>query len=362
MFIGSRIGCSIALFRHAILSDNLCMCAAEWTTAEMNDDVQASILARAADRFGVAVSQLSPLTGGNFAQVCEWARDGGQGCVLKIAPVQGDDDLQSQRAMLAWLNFLAAHDAPVVRPVSSPQGNLIEPVEHEGRTYLVSASEKISGLRAEMLPPSQWDADLIQVLGRAIGRCHAVAQMYAPPDASLRRPDWRQGASCFNPLDDLASAESFVLNRRAQVLKLIDALPRDHESYGLAHLDIHFANFIVDTEHGGVVLIDFDDCAYGWYAMDVAMLVFDVKVVYTGQTDAMPVSQFLEFLLKGYRAEKDFPAFWAAQLPAFLKLLEIGLYAMLAPDYDPLTCQDGWVSKFMLGREHRIREGIPYLD
>ena len=237
-----------------------------------------------------------------------------------------------------------------------------EPIEHEGRTYLVSASEKIGGIRAEMLPPSQWDADLIQALGHAIGRCHAVAQTYSPSDENLQRPDWQQVVNCFNPLEDLATSEPFVVERRAQLLKVIDALPRDHESYGLAHLDIHFANFIVDSAHGDIVLIDFDDCAYGWYAMDVAMLLFDMKVVYTDQAHAMPVSHFLEFLLKGYREEKDFPAFWVAQLPAFLKLLEIGLYAMLAKDYDPLTCQDGWVKKFMPGRARRIREDIPYLD
>ena len=337
------------------------MCAAEWTIAEMDDHAQITLLAQAADRFGVAASQLSPLTGGNFAQVYEWTR-AGQGCVLKIAPTAGENDLQSQRAMLDWLAFLAAHEAPVMRPIQSPQGNLIETMEHEGRTYLVSASEKIAGVRAEVLPLSQWDADLILALGRAIGRCHAVAQAYIPSDQSLKRPDWQQAVNCFNPLDDLATAEVFVVARRAQILKVIDALPRDQESYGLAHLDIHFANFIVDSERGGVMLIDFDDCAYGWYAMDVAMLLFDMKVVYTDQAQAMPVSHFLEFLLKGYRAEKDFPAFWVAQLPAFLKLLEIGLYAMLAPDYDPLTCQDGWVSKFMPGRARRIREDVPYLD
>jgi hypothetical protein len=48
-------------------------------------------------------------------------------------------------------------------------------------------------------------------------------------------------------------------------------------------------------------------------------------------------------------------------MPAFLKLLEIGVYAMLAKPYDPLTCQDEWVNRFMPGRERRIREDIPYL-
>ena len=89
----------------------------------MDSHPQITLLAQAASRFGVAASQLSPLTGGNFAQVYEWAQDR-QGRVLKIAPTTGDDDLQSQRAILNWLAFLAAHEAPVMCPVYSPQGNL----------------------------------------------------------------------------------------------------------------------------------------------------------------------------------------------------------------------------------------------
>jgi Ser/Thr protein kinase RdoA (MazF antagonist) len=327
----------------------------------MGSDSQSPILEQAARQFDVGIAELSPLAGGHYAQVYQWVRDG-QGYVLKIAPVEQESDLQSMRAMLAWLAYLTARGAPVVRPIYSRNGSLVERIEHEGQPYLVSASERITGARAETLLLEQWDAGLIGQLGRAVGRCHAAAQDYAPSSPALRRPAWDQATNCFNPADDLATADAVVIEKRAQVLNRVQALPKDWDSYGLAHLDIHFANFIVDPERGGLVLIDFDDCAYGWYVMDVAMLVFDVLVVYDASPRETLAGRFLEAFLQGYRAEKELDAFWIAQLPAFLKLLEIGVYAMLARDYDAATCQDEWVNTFMRGRERRIREGVPYLD
>lgn len=324
-------------------------------------DKDSRLLQQAAQRFQVTVAQLSPLSGGHYAQVYEWVQ-GGRRAVLKISPVEGADDLQSMRATLEWLAYLKAQGAPVVCPVRSQQGNLIEPIEHEGQTYLVSAFEKIAGVRAETLPPGYWDAAAIQKLGRVMGRCHALAQTYVPASPALRRAEWDATGNCFNPARDLATADAFVIEKRAQILNVIQALPKDRASYGLAHLDLHFANFMVDAQSRDMALIDFDDCGYGWYAMDVAMLVFDVRVVYADQQPKKWGTHFLAELLKGYRAENEFSEFWVGQLPAFLKLVEIGVYAMLARQYDPATCQDAWVKKFMLDRERRIRDDVPYME
>ncbi len=331
------------------------------------DDKSKSLLEQAAERFGVEAARLKPLAGGHYAQVYEWMRDDERASVLKLTPPDDTSNPQAQLALLAWIDYLGAHGAPVARPIPSRRLKLIEVVECGDQQYLVSAAEKVAGVRAELLLLNQWDDDLIRQLGRAIGRCHALAQDYTPPTPTLRRAEWDQAENCFNPFSDLANAQPFVLEQRARVLEAVEALPKDRAGYGLTHLDLHFANFIVDPARGGITLIDFDDCGYGWYAMDVAMLLFDVLVVYGHQAACAHnreafARRFLEVLLSGYREEKSFPPYWIAQLPALLKLLEIGIYAMLAQDYDPLTCDDEWVAKFMPDRARRIREGVPYVD
>lgn len=325
-------------------------------------DIRMLIVEQAAGLFDAAVPQLQPLAGGHFAWTYEWTRDA-QSYVLRVAPPDSEMDLQATRALHEWLAYLAAHDAPVVRPLRSRAGNVIEPIVYDGRTYLASAYTKAPGVRAETLPLERWDAALLQRLGRAVGRCHAIARGYVPPSQALTRREWDQATNCFHPANDLAAADDFVHEQRARVMGIIQALPKDEESYGLAHLDLHLANCLVAPDQGGIVLLDFDDCAYGWYVMDLAMLVFDMLVVYGAERGRERLGErVLAELVTGYRAEKALSDFWIGQLPHFLKLVEIGVYAMLAKRYDPVATEDTWVAAFMRDREQRIRAGIPYME
>ncbi len=249
-----------------------------------------------------------------------------------------------------------------MRHIRSQNGNLLESIEDNGRAYGISASEKLTGARAETLPLNEWDNTLIERVGQVVGRCHAIAQTYTPSHHVVRRPQWDEAPNCFNPVDELATVDAFVIEKRTEILQALQSLPIEGQGWGLAHMDIHFANFIVNLQTRDVVLIDFDDCAYGWYIMDVAMLLFDLVVVYKDEPRKQLHDRFLQAFLKGYQSEKALSDFWIAQLPAFLKLLEIGIYAMLVEEYDPMTCADYWVNTFMTNREQRIREGVPYLD
>jgi amicoumacin kinase len=265
------------------------------------------------------------------------------------------------RAMLEWLAFLSAHGGPVPRPILSRNSNRIEVMESKGQAYIAVAFEKAPGVLAENLSRTDWSDELFQALGRAVGHCHRVAQLYVPARPEFRRPDWDCAGNCFNPIESLAGADPIILERRAQVLSLIESLPKDRDNYGLAHLDLHFANFYVDTAHQRISLLDFDEFAYGWYVMDIAMLLVDVLVVYAGLDRLQFGERFLEDVLRGYRTRMPIDRFWVGQLPHFLKLLEIGLYLMLYRAYDPATAEE-WVSKFMSERRDRIEHEIPYVD
>ncbi len=310
--------------------------------------------------YGANAEQLQPVTGGHFAYVYEYAMDQ-RARVLKIIPPNTDLDLNAMRAVLEWMAFLAAHDGPVVRPLPSRNGRLIETVENGDQILIAVAFDKAPGVLAEGAAPEAWSDALMQALGRTLGKCHRIAQDYVPTSDELLRPQWQAGGSCFNPQEDLENAASWLLAQRAQTLRHIEALPKERENYGLAHLDLHFGNFFVDADAQRIVLLDFDDCAYGWYVMDLAMLLFDVLVLYEGTEPLAFGAHFLEQLLRGYCTEMPLNHYWIRQLPHFLKLVEIGVYAMLYRDYDPATA-DRWVGKFMRGRRERIEAGTPYVD
>jgi amicoumacin kinase len=317
-----------------------------------------SFLTAIAARYGIAAAGLSELSGGYFAAVYGFHRQG-QDCILRVTPPDEDVSFRSTGQILEWLAFLSEHGGPVSRPIRSLQGNLIEVFEHEGRTYLATAFEKAPGVLAEGMLPEDWSGELFQSLGRAIGSCHRIACQYAPP-ANDRRPTWTQTTNCFNPWEELPHADAALLEKRRQVMEVVGSLPENPDNYGLAHMDLHFGNFFVDAASQKVTFFDFDDCAYGWYVMDLAMLLFDVLVVYGGDDRERFAGHFLEHLLSGYRSQKTLDRFWITQFPCFLKLLEIGVYISLCPSYDPAK-SEGWAGKFMPGRKERIEQDIPYL-
>jgi Ser/Thr protein kinase RdoA (MazF antagonist) len=143
-------------------------------------------------------------------------------------------------------------------------------------------------------------------------------------------------------------------------MRLTRALPSLPEDYGLIHSDLHLANIMVDLPTNAVTFLDFDDCCQGWYAMDIAMTLFDILVVYPMADKASFANQFLANYLIGYRQEADLSRFSIESLPHFLKLLEVGIYSQVYRSYASGQA-DTWVKKFMAGRAECIEQGIPYV-
>jgi amicoumacin kinase len=319
-----------------------------------------AILELAARQYGISQSDLKSLTGGHFSYVFEFTKNG-QDLVLRITPPNQDIDLHSIKSILAWMDYLGRHGAAVTAPVPSRDGNLIEIVTIDSDLYLCVVYEKAHGALAETLAFDQWNGQLFENLGRAVGRMHALARRYRPVDIMLARPDWDQITNCFNPGNDLNSSQAAILKRKTEVVQLTQALPKLHEDYGLIHSDLHLANIMVDLPTSAVTILDFDDCCQGWYAMDVAMTLFDILVVYPMEDRVSFAGQFLADYLIGYRQETDLSRLSIESLPHFLKLLEIGIYTQVYQSYASGQ-EDVWVKKFMANRAERIEQGVPYVE
>jgi Ser/Thr protein kinase RdoA (MazF antagonist) len=194
-------------------------------------------------------------------------------------------------------------------------------------------------------------------LGKVVGKVHALARGYTP---QYRLADWQHSGSYFTSPAELDGELSWMAVRRAGIIGYLNTLPRERDSYGLIHADLHFGNFFVDAANPAITLFDFDDCAYGWYVMDIAMLLFDAMVLYTGADRDRFAASFMASLLRGYVTENSVSAFWLSQIPHLLKLLEIGVYADVCADYDPQDTQS-WVGKFMPGRKQSIAADAPYV-
>ena len=311
-------------------------------------------IAIAAKLYDVPELELHSLRGGHFAQVYGFKRDD-INFVLRLSPPNDDVNLTAQKSILAWMSYLAEHGAYVPAPLPSQNGNLVEVISSPEGDWLAVAYTRADGTLSEEMPLDQWDDSQFQMLGRSIGKIHAVARGYVP-SSDVSYPDWEAGGNLFNRQIE---NEPWLKEKQARLLEQIHALPKPTDTYGLIHADLHFGNFFVDARNQVITLIDFDDCAYGWFVMDIAILFFDILVLYPGKDRDEYGSNFLRFFLTGYLTENPMSLFWLKQLPLFLKLLEINVYDLVARFFPDDA--DEWVMKFMPGRKERLEKDTPYV-
>ncbi len=312
-------------------------------------------LPAAASLYGLSASEFHHLHGGHFNKVYGFQHEG-RNYALRLTPPSEDTDLGRQRSILAWMAHLAAHGACVPQPLPSRNGNLVEVIPSPEGEWLAVALTQAEGILSEELSLDQLGAKEFQLLGTSVGRVHAIARSYAPPrDVSF--PQWETGDNLFS---HRICHEYWLQQKQFALLEQIRLLPRPVEAYGLIHCDLHFGNFFVDVPGRRITLIDFDDCTYGWFVMDIAVVLFDVLVLYTGTDKDRYGQDFLQSFLTGYLAEYPLPKFWLEQLPLFLKLLEINVYDTVARLYPESPGE--WVVKFMTGRKDRLESDAPYVN
>ncbi len=312
-----------------------------------------AILQEAMRRYGIARERIHLLDG--FESFMYEFERGPEAFILRIGHsfrrtvplIQGEVD---------WLNYLARGGASVARAILSERGNLVELIDDgRGENFLATAFVKAKGQapsRATMTPA------VFETYGRLIGRMHALTKEYEPRDPAWRRLAW-DDPEMLEVERHLPESEAVARERFRALMKHLNALPKDKETYGLIHQDAHGGNFFLD-EVGQITLFDFDDCAYSWFMNDLAIVLFYAAM---GNPDPVAFTQeFMRHFLTGYARENKLDPVWLKQIPYFLKLREIDLYAVIHRSFDVTNLDDPWVERFMRGRKERIENNVPYID
>lgn len=259
------------------------------------------------------------------------------------------------RGEIDWLNYLAGGGVSVARAVPSARGELVECVE-DGRDgfFLATAFVKARGV-----PPWEavWDTDAYERYGRILGQMHTLTKDYEPSVLDWRRPEWDAPGN-LDIARWLPETDTIVLEKFRELKRHLDALPKNRNSYGLIHQDAHGGNLFVD-EAGNITLFDFDDCVYSWFIYDIAVVLF-YQVMY--KDDPVVFAKvFMRHFMRGYYQHNRLDDAWLAEIPYFLKLREIDLYALIHRSFD-INNLDAWCSHYMDNRKEKIENDLPYID
>ena len=316
-----------------------------------------SILQEAMRRYGIAKDQIkSPEAFESF--IYEFERDG-SGYILRIghsirkseALIQGEVD---------WINYLARGGVSVARAIPSESGQLVEVIDDgQGGQFLATAFVRATGQ-----PPwdAGWTSERYENYGRLIGRMHALSVDYQPVSA-WKRPEWE--AESLNFIGQYLPASEVIAHQEYRsLLEHLSSLPKDKTSYGLVHQDAHQNNFFMDVD-GAITLFDFDDCAYSWFINDIAIVLFYISMDAEElgfPTVAAFTQDFMTHFLRGYRQAYSLDSNWLKEIPAFLKLRELELYAVVHRDFDVNNIDHSWLANFMRDRKYRIDQGLPFIE
>ena len=314
-----------------------------------NDD----ILHEAMLRYGIAEDRIHLLDGFE-SFMYEFERDGnayilriGHSLRRSIPMIQGE---------VNWINYLAAGGVPAARAILSENGKLVEPIDDgQGEHFLATAFVKARGQHPKR---SEWTPRFFEAYGAMLGRMHALSKRYKP-DPSTWRPHW-DDPIMLEVERLLPPPEVIAVEKYRALTEHLRALPWDADSYGLIHQDAHTGNLFAD-EAGNITLFDFDDCVYGWFIYDIAMVLF-YAVPFEQSGASSFTREFMPYFLRGYRRENQLDSAWLPELPHWLKLREIDLYAIIHRSFDVNSLDEPWVASYMEGRKQRIEGDVPFID
>ena len=319
----------------------------------ITDRFNEAILKEASARYGIKCDQLEKL-GGFESYIFKYSLNDA-GYILRIAhSLRRSEKLI--KAEVEWIRYLASNGVSVADGILSVNGNLVESVDDgHGGHFLATAFREVKGK-----PPGVfgWTDELFTDYGALMGQMHRLAKLYTPSHPQTERPLWNSSEMNDDVLINLPVDQPVTRKRYEEIITHLELLPTSRDSFGLIHFDAHGGNMLVE-ESGRINLFDFDDCNMNWFINDLAVVLF-YMVTNTKDPEGL-AARFLPPFLTGYSRENDLAPEWLAEIPTFLRMREIDLYAVIHRSFD-VTKLDGWCNQFMDGRRGKIENAEPYLN
>ncbi len=249
-------------------------------------------------------------------QIYVFEKDG-QGYILRFAE-RSLAQIHQTKAEMEWLHYLAKNNINVSLPLRTDDGELVLSTEDNGKNFIISSFEKADGTFWDKNNPSKWNNKIFYNWGKVMGDVHRLTKDYIPANDI----DVRGSFTGREALDDSIKSCPSVNEIAEKLIAEMMDLPKDKDSYGLIHYDIHPWNFNIDGEK--INLFDFDDSLYGWFVLDIGIALY--HGLWWGRKDDARqnfTNSIIRNFIKGYLSSNDISDFWLSKIPMFMKFRQI---------------------------------------
>lgn len=260
--------------------------------------------------------------GRNVVYTCE--KEGANAKIIRIAflPDRSREDILGE---LEYVRYLFEHGGSVSDVVNSRKGNLLEEITYNNHTFFISLFRKATGkLLAENNYRYREGAPITEYFyncGKVLGKLHHISQGYTPV---YRRYSLSDKYNAENMERLLPGSLSLLQKKMVEILKAVEGLDRDPETYGMIHFDYNDGNYSINFDTGQITVYDFDNSCFGWYMYDLA----DLWTHGVGWIQFEPeagkrkkfMDDYFEIVLAGYRSETKIDDSMLNKLPLFIQL------------------------------------------
>ena len=164
-------------------------------------------------------------------------------------------------------------------------------------------------------------SDLYESLGKVVAKFHKTTIAWEVPKDFKRhsfdtdgflgsKPFWGRFWEAQNATTSERETLSLIRNNMTEILS---KLPKDINSFGMIHADLHSQNVLIQGKNLSV--IDFDDSGFGWYGFDLAVAIWD-RLDFTATGCHFDIAY--KSLTKGYLEERPKAIDIIEIIPVFL--------------------------------------------
>jgi Ser/Thr protein kinase RdoA (MazF antagonist) len=228
------------------------------------------------------------------------------------------EKINETKAEMEWLYYLAENNIGVGLPLKTVNGELVVSTIENGENYIVTSFETVAGEFWDKNNPLKWNEQIFYNWGKIMGDIHSLTKNFKFTNEQITR-------EIFNgrfALDDNIKFCQSVNKIADNLIEKIMNLPKDKDSYGLIHNDMHQWNIYIDGDK--INVFDFDDSLYGWFAMDIGIALY--HALWWGRKDDAGndfANRIIVNFINGYRSANSLSDFWIDKIPLFMKYRQI---------------------------------------
>lgn len=226
------------------------------------------------------------------------------------------------RAEMDFIDYLAENNISVAKPLKTVNNELVLTTQEIGVDFNITAFEMVGGCFWNKNDPDKWNDRIFFNWGKTMGDMHRLAKSYKSTNR-YKVPDiFDRNYTGWGAFFDCLKVYPAVYKVTEDLLAQIIDLPKDKDSYGLIHCDLHPYNFYIDVDK--INIFDFNDNIYAWFALDIGIALFH-GLDWGRKDDAgndYSVA-IIDNFLKGYLSANYLSNFWLSKIPMFMKYRQI---------------------------------------